>query len=437
MPIRYFDDKRIFKLDTSGSSYIFKIGRAGYVMGLYYGKRLTDHDVDYLTVREGHDSTVPLSADVDDDWRFSPDTMQAEYPAYGTGDFRISALRIKSGGVGVTDCRYISHRIYEGKSDPCGMPHTRAGADDADTLELVCRDVTGAVITLYYTAYRRHPVIVRRARIANSSALPMTIERAYSASVDFTHPEFSLLHLWGCWARERKPERRRLGHGITTISSSRGASSHYHNPFAALLSPDCGEETGEAYGFSLVYSGNFSIDAEVDAFGLTRIMCGINPDGFSWKLDSGESFDTPEAVLVYSDSGEGGMSRAYHRFWRDHLLAKKWQGEPRPIVVNNWEGTYFDFDADRLVSIAKAAADLGLDMLVVDDGWFGVRNSDRCSLGDWVCNERKLPGGIGRLAAVVRAGDGEPRQRSVPRASRLVHKDKRARDVDRASPVRA
>ncbi len=403
MSIKYYENERIFKLDTSNSTYVLAVGEGGYVLGMYYGAHVDEHDLRYLYVREGHDSTVPLSASVPD-WRFSPDTMQAEYPAYGSGDYRIPALKIKNAdGNSVTDLRYLRHRIYAGKPSLRGMPATKADDGDADTLELVCRDVTGAEITLYYTAYKDHPIITRRARVTNTSDEAMYLERVYSASVDFTRDEYRLLHMWGCWGREKHVERRALGHGTTSISSTRGASGHYHNPFAALLSHDCTEETGEAYGFSLVYSGNFSIDVEVDAFGLTRIMCGVDPESFELKLEAGESFDTPEAVLVYSDCGEGGMSRALHRFWREHLLEKKWLEAPRPIVVNNWEATYFDFDADKIVSIAREAAELGLDMLVLDDGWFGVRNSDRCSLGDWVCNEEKLPGGIGRLAERVNA----------------------------------
>ncbi len=402
MPITFHPEKSIFKLDTSASSYIFKIGDGGYVMGLYYGGRLDEHDVDYLTVREGHDSTVPLSASVAD-WRFSPDTMQAEYPAYGSGDYRVPAVMIENAaGNSVTDCRYLGHKIYRGKTGVPGMPSTYASDDEAETLELYCRDVTGAEFTLVYTVFENHPVITRRAVIKNGSDAPMWVKRAASLCVDFTHPAgLELLHLWGCWARERRVERRALGHGITKISSGRGASGHYHNPFAALVSPGADEEHGDVYGFNLVYSGNFAIEAEVDAFGLTRVVCGINPDGFSWKLCPGEEFFTPEAVMVYSSEGEGGMSRALHRFYRGHLLNQKWLRVPRPVVVNNWEATYFDFDADKLVDIARDAAGLGFDMLVVDDGWFGRRNNDTCSLGDWVTNEEKLPGGMRRLAERV------------------------------------
>ncbi len=404
MGITFNSEKRIFKLDTSSSSYILKIGRGGYMMGLYYGARLDECDVDYLTVREGHDSTVPLSASAEDDWRFSPDTMQAEYPAYGSGDFRISAVKIKNAaGNSVTDCRYEGHRIYKGKEPIPGMPSTRGSDGEAETLEIMCRDVTGAGITLIYTVFENHPVMTRRAVIKNGADSPLWVERAFSAAVDFTHPEFRLLHLWGCWGRERAVERRPLGHGITKISSGRGASGHYHNPFAALLAPGCSEESGEAYGFNLVYSGNFSIETEVDAFGLTRIIAGINPEGFSWKLDPGEEFYTPEAVMVYSDHGEGGMSRALHKFYREHLLEREWLKTPRPVVVNNWEATYFGFDTEKLVAIAKEAAGLGLDMLVVDDGWFGKRNDDRSSLGDWTVNEEKLPGGLSELAKRVNA----------------------------------
>ncbi len=399
MPITFHSEKKIFKLDTSTSSYIFKIGEGGYVMGLYWGEKLDEADVDYLTVREGHDSNVPLSASVPD-WRFSPDTMQAEYPAYGTGDFRLPAVMIKNAaGNCVTDCRYGGHRISRGKKPIPGIPSTYASDDEAETLELFCRDVTGAEFTLVYTVFEDFPVMTRHAVVKNGSDTPIWVEKAASMCVDFTHPAgFELLHLWGCWARERRVERRPLGHGITKISSGRGASGHYHNPFAALVLPGTDEEHGDAYGFNLVYSGNFAIEAEVDAFGLTRVVCGINEDGFSWKLAPGEKFYTPEVVMTYSNSGLGGMSRAQHRFYRRHLLEKKWLASPRPVVVNNWEATYFDFDADKLVDIARDAGALGFDMLVVDDGWFGKRNDDSCSLGDWVVNEEKLPGGMGKLA---------------------------------------
>lgn len=402
MPIKYYLDKKIFKLDTSASSYIFKIGPGNCILGLYYGARLDEYDVDHLTVRQG---VIAVSPSRDDgEWWFSPDIAQMEYPAHGSGDYRISAVKIKnSAGNSVTDCRYRDHRIYKGKTPIPGMPSTRADEGDADTLELVCEDVTGAEITLVYTAYDKHPVITRRTVIKNGGGEPMWVERAYSSCVDFTHPEFRILHLWGAWARERRVERRPLGHGITSIASKRGASSHFHNPFAALLAPGCTEESGEAYGFNLVYSGNFSIDAEVDAFGLTRIICGIDPEGFSWKLEPGEKFYTPEAVMVYSNEGEGGLSRAMHRFYRAHLLERKWLEVPRPVIVNNWEATYFNFDTEKLVSIAKDAAELGIDMLVVDDGWFGKRNDDRSSLGDWVTNTEKLPGGLPVLADRVNA----------------------------------
>ncbi len=403
MAISFFESKKIFKLDSSGSSYIFKIDQGNYITHLYYGAPIGDWDVPHLGVREGHDSSVPLSCDVED-WRFSPDTVALEYPTFGTGDFRVAALEIKdANGHNSTDFRYKSHKITRGKAKINGMPSTFASEDEADTLELTGEDITGAEVTLYYTVFKKHPVITRRVKIENTADAPMWLERAYSACVDFTHPEFDMLGLWGCWGRERRVDRKPLAHGITSFSSVRGASGHYHNPFAALLPRETTEETGDAYGFNVVYSGNYAITAELDAFGLTRIIAGLNHEGFEWKLDAGETFETPEVVLVYSNEGLGGMSRALHRFYREHLINPRWACSPRPVLVNNWEATYFGFDDDKLVSIAKDAAELGIEMLVMDDGWFGKRNDDRSSLGDWDTNEEKLKGGLPSLVERVNA----------------------------------
>lgn len=400
--ITFYPNTKTFKLDTSESSYIFKITGAGYLRHIWYGHFLREHELDRLTVRDGRDSSVPGSSDPDP-W-FSADTAAMEYPTFGAGDFRISALEVKNpAGNSVTDMRYVSHEIYAGKRPIPGMPSTFAGDDEADTLEILCRDVTGLLVTLYYTAYRNLPVISRRVSVKNGGEGDMYVKNIASMSVDFTHPEFDMLGLWGAWGRERRPERRRLIHGITELSSKRGASGHYHNPFAALLSPECTEEHGEAYGFSLVYSGNFAIKAELDSFGLTRILLGISPDGFEWKLEAGEEFYSPEALTVYSDNGVGGMSRAFHKLFRNHICGSVWQHKARPVIVNNWEATYFNFDDDKLVSIAKDAAALGIDMLVMDDGWFGKRNDDRRSLGDWYTNEEKLKGGLPSLVSRVNA----------------------------------
>ncbi len=401
MSICFYEDKQIFKLDTSASSYILKLDRSGYLTHIYYGAKLDEYDIEHLCVREGHDSTVPLTASIPD-WRFSLDTAAMEYPCYGTGDFRIPALQIKNADGNLnTDYRYKSHSITKGKSTIPGMPSTFAGVDEAETLAIVGTDITGAEVTLYYTVFSSHPVITRRVSVKNTSHVPMMLERVYSTAVDFTHPSYDAIGLWGCWGRERRVERRTLPHGITSFASTRGASGHYHNPFVALLPAETDEEHGDVYGFNLVYSGNFAITAEVDAFGSTRIICGINHEGFEWKLDAGEEFYTPEAVMVYSADGIGEMSRALHRFYRQHLINQRWAHSPRPVLVNNWEATYFDFDDDKLVSIARDAAELGIDMLVMDDGWFGKRNDDRSSLGDWNTNEEKLKGGLPSLVSRV------------------------------------
>ncbi|MNW48820.1 Alpha-galactosidase [compost metagenome] len=255
---------------------------------------------------------------------------------------------------------------------------------------------------LSYTVFADFDAIARSARLCNESGEPIQLERALSASVDFPDASYDALYLSGAWARERHVQRRRLAPGVTGISSRRGSSSHQQNPFLALLRPDATEQQGEVYGFSLVYSGNFTAEAEVEQFGTTRVSIGINPFDFTWKLAPGESFQTPEAVLVYSAEGLGGMSRTYHRLYRTRLCRGQFRDQERPILVNNWEATYFDFNADKIEAIAKAGSKLGIELFVLDDGWFGRRDRDNSSLGDWFEDRRKLPDGLADLAHRVK-----------------------------------
>ncbi|MGN1267405.1 MAG: alpha-galactosidase, partial [Dorea sp.] len=277
---------------------------------------------------------------------------------------------------------------------------------EADTLIVTCKDpATDVKFIFYYTAMRDYPVICRRMVIENTTKTeqPLDILRCYSACLDFANiePQAELVHLWGTWGRERYVERKSLMHGSMSVSSTRGASSHYHNPFAALVTKDTTEETGMAIGMSLVYSGNFDITCDVDPFGATRLMAGINPVDFTWRLEYGETFATPEVVIVISDKGLGKMSRTYHKLYRTHLCRGEWKDKERPILVNNWEATYFDFTDEKLLEIARIAAECGIEMFVMDDGWFGERNSGDCSLGDWYVNEEKLKCGLPKLAEQI------------------------------------
>src|SRR5690606_7447553 len=275
---------------------------------------------------------------------------------------------------------------------------------EADTLELVLEDrFSGLEVTLSYTAFADHDAICRSARPVNGGNGSLRILRALSASVDMKKADHDLVWLAGAWGREAQIKRRKLAQGKTMIESRRGTSSHQANPFIALASPGANEEYGDVYGISLVYSGNFAAVAEVDFMETVRCAIGINPFDFAWHLAPGESFQTPEAVLVFSAEGFGGMSRTYHRLYRTRLCRGAWRDRERPILVNNWEATYFNFTADKLVEIAKAGAELGIELFVLDDGWFGKRDDDTTSLGDWVENRSKLPGGLKDVADRINA----------------------------------
>lgn len=405
MPVVFDSEKRVFKLDTPSSSYAMKISPTGYLLHLYYGAYVPDTDLDYLRMRQRNAAFSACVASAEEGG-LSLDTAQLEYPVNGSGDFRSVALSVRgANGSSVTDIRYRSHRIYPGKPKLEGLPATYTNDDsEAETLEIVCVDeLTGAEITLIYAAFSKLDVITRSVRIANTSDKPFSIERVHSAAVDFTEMDFDMLHLQGRWAKERTLVTRHLEFGLQGIHSRRGSSSHNNNPFIALARDGYTEESGEVFGFSFVYSGNFAAEVEVDCMRSTRVLMGIDPVDFAWKLEPGESFQAPEVVMVYSDHGVGGMSRTYHKLYRFNLCRGEWKTKKRPIIVNNWEATYFNFDSEKLVAIAKDAADLGIEMLVMDDGWFGKRNNDKSSLGDWYVNEDKLKGGLAELVRRVNA----------------------------------
>ncbi len=405
MPIRFIEEKKLFKLDAAGVSYVLSVGPGNYLLGLYWGAAVPDANFDGYAFRDYASSFSPSNEAVGEG-PFSPDTAPLEYAGFGTGDFRKCAVSIRNAdGNDATDFRYVAHRILAGKGKPASMPATHAeNPADCATLEIDMADgTTGAELTLCYTVFEDLPVITRYARLKNASDRAFDIEKISSASVQLPFMDFDFIHLYGRWGAERNMVRSPLAHGQQSISSTRGSSSHYHNPFAALAKRGADEDRGEVYGFNLVYSGSFDITADVDYYGTTRLNMGINPDGFLWHLEPGEVFETPEAVLVYSDEGLGGMSRAFHRLYLNHLIRGKYRHEVRPLLINSWEAAFFDFDTDKLVSFAERAKEIGIDMLVMDDGWFGRRNDDRSSLGDWWVNEDKLPGGLGVLIDRVNA----------------------------------
>ena len=405
MAVLFNEALGIFKLDTPASTYAFRISPKGYLLHLYYGAYVPDTDLAYLGRMINVASFSPKTAYPEEE-QLSLDTAYLEYPCEGTGDMRISALSIcGKDGVNATDIRYKSYKITKGKPALPGLPATYVNSDDeADTLEVICEDAhTGAEVTLVYTAFTKLDVIARSVRVRNTSDAPFDIERIHSSAVDIPGKDFELIHLQGRWAKERTIVKRRLDFGLQGIHSKRGSSSHQNNPFVALAREGSTEENGDVYGFSLVYSCNFSAEIEVDYIQTTRVLMGINPETFGWHLEAGEEFCSPETVMVYSNKGMGGMSRTYHKLYRYNLCRGEWKTKKRPILINNWEATYFNFDDDKLVSLAKDASELGIEMLVMDDGWFGVRNNDKCSLGDWCVNENKIRGGLKSLVDRVNA----------------------------------
>ena len=402
--IVYNQEKQLFHLHTSDTTYVIGIYDEGYLLGLYYGAHVDDTDFDAFTTRLTNASFSPADP-VIGEHGFSPDTAPMEYGTNGAGDFRISALSVRNAnGDSVTDLRYRAHRIYRGKQPIPDMPSTYAEDAEAETLEIDAVDaVTGVLVTLVYTVFEQYPVMTKRVIVRNPTNKTLYLERVLSACNDFPTMDFDLVTLYGRHAVERSIERRPLSHGIQGVQSKRGVSSHAQNSFAALLRHGTTEDFGDAYGFNFVYSGNFSALAECDFNGATRFIMGINPTDFEWTLAPDDAFYAPEVVCVYTDKGLGEMSRIFHRFYNRHLIRGKYRDEKRPLLINSWEAAYFDFDTDKLLAFADTAKELGIEMLVMDDGWFGKRNDDRSSLGDWFVNEKKLPGGLKKLVDGVHA----------------------------------
>ena len=334
------------------------------------------------------------------------DPVALEYPTAGTGDYRVPAIVVEhQDGSTVLDLAFAGHRLTAGKPAITGLPSTYVETDDeAATLEIDLADgPSGLVVTLLYTIFRDMPIVARSVRIRNGGSGTLRLQTAMSATVDLPDAGWDLVHLSGMWGRERMVRTRPLELGRQSVSSSRGASSHQHNPFLALRRPHTTEGDGEAIGLALVYSGNFLAEVEVEPFGTARARIGLDPETFAWKLEPGAEFLTPEAVVGWSSDGTGGLSDAFHRLFRERLARGKWRDRPRPVKVNNWEGTYFDFDADRLLAMATVAQELGIELFVLDDGWFGKRDDDTTSLGDWFVDRRKLPDGVDGLARAIEA----------------------------------
>lgn len=406
MAILYDQELRLFHLQSKNTSYAFQILKQGYPAHLYWGKKVRGLQLDRLLQIQGRASFSPNPDQNQLD--LSLDALPQEYPSYGATDFRSPAYQVKlPNGSTILELTYHSHEIFSGKKKLDGLPAVYVESDsEAQTLELTLKDdLTGLTAVLSYTVFEEHDAITRSVKFINNGEMTLDLHRALSMSVDFVHDRFEMLQLSGAWARERYVHKRKLEPGMQSVESRRGSSSHMQNPFLALLSEGATEDHGDVYGVNLVYSGSFIAGVEVDQYHSSRLFIGINPFDFNWKLEAGAQFQTPEAVMVFSPDGLGGMSRAYHELYRTRLTRGEFRDKARPILVNNWEATYFNFNADKIEAIATAGKELGIEMFVLDDGWFGKRNNDTTSLGDWFVDRNKLPNGLEDLVARVKRLD--------------------------------
>lgn len=393
--IRFMEEQQVFWLDTPNTSYVIGISDGKYVGHIYYGRRIEGGNLRYL-LREEEPPFLP-SGNAREKVSFL-DSFPMEYSFGGTGDFRESCIDImtEEGQQGL-ELWYVSHSIYQGKKHLEGMPAT--WGETCDTLEIVTKDaVTGIEAVLSYSVFTDMDVITRSVRVRNTGEAPVWLNRVLSACIDMEAEDFELLTLHGSWARERHMQYRDIGYGSLVTESLRGESGHQDHPFLGLVSKDCTQTSGQAYAMHLVYSGNFLGKVQKNQFDRIRAVIGLHPEYFCWKLNSKESFQAPEAVLVYSQCGIGKMTRTFHDLYRTHLIRSEWKDRERPVLINNWEAPYFDFDTDKLLCIAREAAKAGIEMLVMDDGGFGHRDSDNSSLGDWYVDERKIKGGLRLLS---------------------------------------
>lgn len=401
MNITYQERDRIFKLDTVHTSYCIGIvDEENFVGHIYYGRRLTEDNLAYL-MRTEEPPYVPSENNRD---RTSfLDTFPMEYTGSDLGDYREGTLEVRttSGHTGVS-LSYLSHRIYDGKEKLCGLPATFGQDSECKTLELTCEDkILHLQVILSYSIFADSDAIARSVKIINNANEPIYLTKVLTACIDMDNDDYEMITLHGSWARERAIQTRPVMPGKQSVSSVRGESSHQEHPFMAWKKSTTTEESGDIYAMNFVYSGNFLAQIEMDQFSSIRAMMGIHPHDFCWRLGSGESFQAPEVICVYSSEGIGGMTRCFHDLYRNHLIRGEYKDKKRPILINNWEATYFDFNTEKLLDIAGQASKLGIEMLVMDDGWFGHRNDDNTSLGDWQVNEEKIGGGLKYLVDEV------------------------------------
>lgn len=403
MAITFNETTRIFTLTTAHTTYQMQADAQGYLLHLYYGAR-TAGEMDYLlNYGDRGFSGNPNSAG--SDRTYSLDALPQEYPSLGTGDFRNYALNIENAD-GSQCCNpvYITHEIAAGKYTLKGLPFVRAEENEAETLKIILEDpVTKVELHLLYGVLEKEDIITRSVIIKNAGKAPVTVKKAQSACLDFLHGDYDLIKFHGRHAMERNMERMPVSHESTRIGSRRGTSSHQYNPGVILAGKNTNEDSGSCYGMLFVYSGNFLVEAEKDQYDQTRIQMGLTDELFAYPLEAGAEFTAPEVILSYTNKGLSRLSQQYHHCIMNHICQGKYVHANRPVLINSWEAAYFDFTGDTIVELAKEAKALGIDMVVMDDGWFGKRNDDNSSLGDWYVNEEKLGGTLTKLIERVNA----------------------------------
>ncbi|MBR3304931.1 MAG: alpha-galactosidase [Christensenellaceae bacterium] len=387
MPVKINSTKDTFHLTGGNTSYVVHIDSERDLLGLYWGPALNNADITY----DEHDYMPGASFDL-------PASLKPfEIPTPGNGYYGTPALRIRNEyGDDITELKVVSFETYKGKRPLSGLPYIYTENDDeAESVEFTLTDsLTGAEVKAVYTVFNNCGAITRSLKVRNCSEKKLVIEDIMPASLPLWDGDLDILHLKGSWARERSLVRTPAGKSEYRITSERGASGHEENPFFAVLSRNADEDTGKVYSMDLIYSGSFMDSVRSDHQDHLRMGTGMDPDVFSWLLMPGETFVSPEAVLVFSDTGLNGMSAIYHELFRTRLARGKWRDRSSPVLINNWEATYFDFNEQKLIDIAEKAMNIGIELFVLDDGWFGKRNSDDSSLGDWKENRDKLPSGI-------------------------------------------
>ena len=397
MGIIYCEKDRTFTLQTKNTTYQMRVDRYGFLLHLYYGKK-TDGCMDYLlTYYDRGFSGNPY--DAGEDRTYSMDTLPQEFPCYGNGDFRSTAFAVENADGSMScDLRYKSHKIFEGKYNLEGLPAVYASEEEAQTLEILMEDpVTGVKVVLLYGVLPAQDIITRSVSVKNESSGKIYLNKIESASLDFLYGDYELLTFYGRHAMERNVQRVPVVHGTQKIGSVRGTSSHQYNPMMILAEKETTEDKGNCYAMSFVYSGCFQGEVLKDQLNQTRMMLGLQEEAFRYPLETGEMFQAPEVILSYSSEGMNRLSQNLHHCIRQHICRGKYKEEIRPILINSWEAAYFDFTGDTIYELAKAAKEVNIDMLVMDDGWFGKRDDDNSGLGDWFVNEKKLGGTLGNL----------------------------------------